>query len=164
MSIKPSELILRSAIPEDVTTLFQLIEALAQYEKLAHEVTGTAAALQTHLFGEQPWAEAVLAELYGQAVGFALFFPSYSTFLTQPGIYLEDLFVLPEYRRLGIGQALLIHVAQVAVSRGCGRLDWSVLNWNKSAIAFYQRQGATLLMDWQMCRVTGDSLSHLACA
>lgn len=162
MSVKPSELILRQAVPADSHTLFTLIQALAEYEKLSHAVTGNPAALQAHLFGGKPYAEAILAELSGKVVGFALFFHNYSTFLTQPGIYLEDLFVLPEYRSCGIGKALLIHVAQLAISRGCGRLEWSVLTWNQPAIAFYQRMGASILPDWQICRVTGEALTDLA--
>jgi len=156
------ELVLRPAAIADVSTLFNLIQALAEYEKLAHAVTGTSEALATHLFSDRPYAEAVLAEISGEAVGFALFFPSYSTFLTQPGLYLEDLFVLSEYRGQGIGKALLVHVAQLAVSRGCGRLEWSVLTWNQLAIDFYQRMGAALLHDWRMCRVTEEALTTLA--
>jgi len=155
-------LVLRPATIADVPILFHLIQALAEYEKLAHAVTGTSEALAADLFGDRPRAEAVLAEISAEAVGFALFFPSYSTFLTQPGIYLEDLFVLSEHRGRGIGKALLIHVAQLAVSRGCGRLEWSVLAWNQLAIDFYQRMGATLLEDWRTCRVTGEALAALA--
>lgn len=157
-----SELILRPATPIDVPVLFKLIQALAEYENLSHAVTGNAEALQEHLFGAQPYAEAILAEYADQAVGFALFLHNYSTFLTQPGIYLEDLFVLPEYRRQGIGKAMLTYLANLAVERGCGRLEWSVLDWNESAIAFYRRMGASILDDWQICRVTGDSLTQLA--
>lgn len=159
---KPLELSLRQAIPADSHTLFSLIQALAEYEKLSHTVTGSPAALQAHLFGDKPYAEAILAELSGKVVGFALFFHNYSTFLTQPGIYLEDLFVLPDYRSHGIGRALLTYVAKLAVSRGCGRLEWSVLTWNQPAITFYQRMGANILPDWQICRVTGEALTDLA--
>jgi len=157
-----SELILRSATPADVPVLFRLIQALAEYEKLSHAVTGNADALKEHLFGSRPYAEAILGDYAGQSVGFALFFTNYSTFLTQPGIYLEDIFVLPEYRRLGIGKAILTHLAQLAVERGCRRLEWSVLDWNEPAIAFYRRIGASVLEDWRICRVTGESLTHLA--
>lgn len=142
--------------------LFELIQALAEYEKLSHLVTGTVDALQDHLFGAKPYIEAILAEYEGQTVGFALLFSNYSTFLTKPGIYIEDLFVRPEFRRQGIGKALLAYVAQLAVERDCGRLEWSVLDWNEPAIAFYQRLGATVLPDWRICRVTGDSLPQLA--
>ncbi len=157
-----SDLILRSAIPSDVTVLFRLIQALAEYEKLSDAVIGNTEALKEHLFGSRPYVEAVIADYAGQPVGFALFFHNYSTFLTQPGIYLEDIFVLPEYRRLGIGKAILTHLAQLAVERGCGRLEWSVLDWNEPAIAFYRRIGASVLEDWRICRVTGESLSQLA--
>lgn len=157
-----SKLILRPAQPGDAQVLFGLIVALAEYEKLSHAVTGNAEALCEHLFGSRPYAEAILAEYAGQAVGFALFITNYSTFLTQPGIYLEDLFVLPEYRRKGIGKAILSYLATLAVERGCGRLEWSVLDWNQPAIAFYRRMGAEVLDDWRICRVTGESLTQLA--
>ena len=156
------ETILRPATPADVPAIFGLIQDLAEYEKLSHAVTGKAEALQEHLFGSRPYAEAILVECAEQAVGFALFLHNYSTFLTQPGIYLEDLFVLPEYRRQGIGKAILTYLANLAVERGCGRLEWSVLDWNEPAIAFYRRMGASILDDWRICRVTGDSLTHLA--
>ena len=156
------ELILRPAELADVPVLFQLILALAEYEKLSDAVSGNADALHEHLFGSRPYAEAILAEYRGQAVGFALFFHNYSTFLTQPGIYLEDLFVLPEYRRQGIGKAILTYLAHLAVARGCGRLEWSVLDWNEPAIAFYRYMGALILDDWRICRVTGESLTQLA--
>lgn len=152
---------LRSATPDDAEVLFQLILALAKYEKLTHQVTGSAEELRSHLV-EKRYMEAIVAEVDQTVVGFALFFYNYSTFLTKPGIYLEDLFVLPDYRRLGIGSALLAHLAQRAVSEGCGRLEWSVLDWNASAISFYQRKGADVLPDWRICRVTGDSLMALA--
>ncbi|MFP4411879.1 N-acetyltransferase family protein, partial [Coleofasciculus sp.] len=134
-----NKLKIRPATPTDVPVLFELIQALAEYEKLSHLVTGTVDALQDHLFGAKPYVEAILAEYEGQTVGFALFFFNYSTFLTKPGIYIEDLFVRPEFRRQGIGKALLTYVAQLAVERDCGRLEWSVLDWNEPAIAFYQR-------------------------
>jgi GNAT superfamily N-acetyltransferase len=139
-----------------------LIQALADYEQLSHQVTGTTAQLGEHLFGPRPYIEAVLAEVEGKVAGFALFFPNYSTFLTQPGLYLEDLFVLPAFRRLGVGKALLIYLAQLAVKRGYGRFEWSVLDWNASAISFYETMGATVLPDWRICRVTGESLTRLA--
>jgi GNAT superfamily N-acetyltransferase len=156
------EFTLRPATPTDVSVLFQLIQSLAEYEKLAHAVVGSADALQEHLFGSNPYVEAILAESAGQAVGFALFFHNYSTFLTKPGIYLEDLFVLPEFRRMGIGKAILSYLAQLAVSRSCGRLEWSVLDWNEPAIAFYRRLGASIREDGRICRLTGDSLTQLA--
>ncbi len=153
---------LRPATPDDVATIFGLIQALAEYEKLSHAVTGTAATLHTHLFGPRRYAEVVLAETAGTVAGFALFFYNYSTFLTKPGLYLEDLFVLPAYRRLGIGKALLRYLAQRALAEGCGRLEWSVLDWNAPAIAFYEKMGATVLPDWRICRVTEASLARMA--
>jgi GNAT superfamily N-acetyltransferase len=160
--IAPQDLIVRYAQPTDCNVLFDLIQGLAEYEKLSHAVTGNAAALKEHLFGSPKYIEAILAEYAGQAVGFALFFHNYSTFLTKPGIYLEDLFVLPPYRAQGIGKALLAKVAQIAVERNSGRLEWSVLDWNEPAQAFYRRMGATILDDWRICRVTGEALAQLA--
>ena len=153
---------IRPAQPDDVPTLFQLIQALAEYEKLSHQVTGTVEQLQSHLFGEQPCIEAIVAESEGQAIGFALFFTNYSTFLTKPGLYLEDLFVLPDYRSCGAGKALLSELAKLARSRNYGRMEWSVLDWNEPAIGFYQRIGATVLPDWRICRVTGEAIDRLA--
>lgn len=155
-----NDLILRFAEPADCNVLFELVQALAEYEKLSHTVTGNAQSLKEHLF-DTKYIEAILAEYAGQAVGFALFFHNYSTFLTKPGIYLEDLFVLPKYRRQGIGKALLTKLAQIAVQRNCGRLEWSVLDWNEPAIAFYRSMGASILDDWRICRVTEDALKKL---
>ena len=155
------QLTIRPAEPSDVTAIFALIQALAEYEKLAHAVTGSAEALKEHLFKETPDAEAIVALWEEKAIGFALFFTNYSTFLTKPGIYLEDIFVLPDYRRRGIGKALLTTVAQIAAQRGAGRLEWSVLDWNEPAIAFYQSLGASVLEEWRICRVTERSLSQL---
>ncbi len=153
---------LRSATLDDVATIFRLIQALAEYEQLSHQVIGSRDQLQAHLFGPRPYAEVVLAEVGGSSVGFALFFYNYSTFLTAPGLYLEDLFVQPEYRGHGIGKALLQHLAQLALARGCGRLEWSVLDWNELALGFYRRCGAQVLPDWRICRVTDLALSRLA--
>ena len=153
---------IRPATPDDAADIFTLIKALAEYEKLSDRVTGNVADLERHLFGSRPYAEAILAEWESKTVGFALFFPNYSTFLTKPGIYLEDLFVLPEHRRRGIGKALLTYLAKLAVERDAGRLEWSVLDWNSSAIAFYQQMGATVLPDWRICRVTDEALQNLA--
>jgi GNAT superfamily N-acetyltransferase len=153
---------IRPAVPNDVPTLFDLIRALAEYEKLSHAVTGNAEILHEHLFGDRPYIEAILAEWEGQTAGFALFFSNYSTFLTRPGIYLEDLFVLPQYRRRGIGKALLRSVARLAVERDAGRLEWSVLDWNDPAISFYKDMGAAILHEWQICRVMGEALPQLA--
>lgn len=157
-----AEFLLRPAQPKDVPAIFELIEALAEYEKLSHAVEGNAAALHEHLFGSRPYIEAIVVEYGEKSVGFALFFYNYSTFLTKPGIYLEDLFVLPEYRRQGIGKLMLQYLAKLAVERGCGRLEWSVLDWNEPAIAFYQRMGAKILQDWRICRVTDAALTQLA--
>lgn len=144
---------IRPALPGDEARLFDLIKALARYERLEQAVTGSAEALGRHLFGERPMIEALLAEEAGVAIGYALFFATYSTFLTQPGVYLEDVFVLETHRRRGIGRALLSEVKRVAVARGAGRLEWSVLDWNANAIAFYEAFGARVLPDWRICRV-----------
>jgi GNAT superfamily N-acetyltransferase len=153
---------IRPAQPGDEQALFGLIQALAEYEKLSHAVAGSAEKLAQDLFGARPTAEALLVEADLRPVAFALFFHNYSTFLTQRGLYLEDIFVLPEYRRRGIGKALLGRVAQVAKERSCGRLEWSVLDWNLSAIGFYQSLGASVLPDWRICRVVGDQMDALA--
>jgi GNAT superfamily N-acetyltransferase len=162
VSSPTSQVALRATTREDVPILFHLIQALAEYERLSHEVLGTPELLEKHLFGDRPYAEAILAEYGDVPVGFALFFHNYSTFLTKPGIYLEDLFVLPDYRRNGIGKAILSYLANLAVERDCGRLEWSVLDWNEPAIAFYRQMGAVLMDEWRICRVTGESLVHLA--
>jgi GNAT superfamily N-acetyltransferase len=153
---------IRPAKVDDTPQIFSLIEALAAYEKLSHHVTGTVEELQGHLFGNRIYAEAIVVEIASQIVGFALFFPNYSTFLTKPGIYLEDLFVLPEYRRQGIGTAMFSYLGKLARERNTGRLEWSVLDWNESAIAFYQSMGAKILPDWRICRVTDEALEALA--
>jgi len=154
---------IRAAIVEDIPAIFSLILALADYEKLSDKVTGDIETLQEDMFGAKPCIEAIVAEIEpNQVVGFALFFTNYSTFLTRRGIYLEDLFVLSEYRGLGIGKALISNLAQIAVTRGYGRFEWSVLDWNEPAIAFYQRIGAEILPDWRICRVTGNALKQLA--
>jgi GNAT superfamily N-acetyltransferase len=153
---------IRPAVPADTDAVFALIRGLAAYERLAHAVSGSAAALREHLFGARSYAEVLIAEADGRAVGFALFFHGYSTFLTRPGLYLEDLFVEPAYRRRGIGTALLGRVAALSLERECGRLEWSVLDWNAPAIAFYRRHGADVLPDWRICRVTGAALERLA--
>jgi GNAT superfamily N-acetyltransferase len=149
---------LRPATPADIPTLVALIQALSEYEQLAHEVTGRPEDLGHYLFGDRPYAEAVLAELDGSVAGMALYFYNFSTFLMKPGLYLEDLFVLPRYRRQGVGQALFRYLGQLAVAQGCGRFEWSVLDWNTPAIEFYQRMGADLKPEWQLCRLTGDAL------
>ncbi|MGF1541441.1 MAG: GNAT family N-acetyltransferase [Pleurocapsa sp.] len=153
---------IRAAQPEDTLEIFNLIKALAKYEKLSDYCTGNVSDLEQHLFSDRPYAEAILGEWENKIVGFALFFPNYSTFLTKPGIYLEDLFVLPDYRRRGIGRAMLTYLGKLALARGAGRLEWSVLDWNQSAIAFYQDMEATVLPDWRICRVREDALETLA--
>ena len=152
---------IHAATPQDVPTLFQLIHALADYEKLSHEVIGSVDDLQQHLFGDRPYAEAIIARINDTAGGFALFFHNYSTFLMRPGIYLEDLFVLPAYQRQGVGRALLNYLGRLALARGCGRLEWNVLDWNAPAISFYKRLGAEFKPEWQLCRVSGAALQRL---
>lgn len=153
---------LRSATESDAGTIAALIRELAVYERLEHEALATPEMLRKHLFGERRHAEAVIAEADGQAVGFALFFQNFSTFRCQPGIYLEDLYVKPEFRGHGVGKALLAHLASLAVERGCGRLEWTVLDWNTPAIGFYQSLGARPMDEWTVYRVDGDSLKRLA--
>ncbi|HEV7272212.1 GNAT family N-acetyltransferase [Pseudoxanthomonas sp.] len=153
---------LRPATRADIPQILAFIRGLAEYERLAHEAVATPALLETHLFGERPAAEVVIAEVDGTPAGFALFFVSFSTFLGRPGLYLEDLFVLPDHRGLGLGKRLMVHLARLAVSRGYGRFEWSVLDWNEPAIRFYRRLGAVGLDDWTVQRVTGDALRALA--
>jgi len=153
---------IRPAQPGDEHAIFSLVRELAEYEHLTHAVTGSAEQLARDLFGPRPAAEALLVEAAQRVVGFALFFGNYSTFLTRPGLYLEDIFVLPQCRGRGMGKALLREVARIADARGCGRLEWSVLDWNASAIGFYESLGASVLPDWRICRVTGDRLKALA--
>lgn len=153
---------IRFAERSDVAVIAELIRGLARYEKLEHEVTMTAERLESSLFGPRPYAETLLAEEEGEAVGFALFFHNYSTFLGKPGIYLEDLFVVPEQRGSGIGRALLERLARIAVERDCGRLEWAVLDWNRDAIAFYERLGAKPNSEWTVYRLAGEPLHALA--
>ncbi|MBA3253620.1 MAG: GNAT family N-acetyltransferase [Burkholderiaceae bacterium] len=153
---------IRAARESDVAILHALIRGLAEYEKLAAQVVGTAQDLQRELFSERPVIEAVIAWDNETALGFALYFHNYSTFLARRGLYLEDLFVVPEARGRGIGKALIRHCARVAVERGCGRFEWAVLDWNQPAIEFYQAIGATLLPDWRICRISGEALTRFA--
>jgi GNAT superfamily N-acetyltransferase len=152
---------IRSATIDDTKTIGELIRALAEYERLSHQVVLDEGRLGAHLFGPRPLAEVLLAEEAGEVVGFALFFHSYSTFLARPGLYLEDLFVRPAHRRKGHGRALLAAVARLAVERGCGRLEWSVLDWNAPSIAFYRSLGAVPKDGWTTYRLTGDALAAL---
>jgi GNAT superfamily N-acetyltransferase len=145
---------IRSARPGDEVVLFELIQELARFERLTHQVKGSASELARDLFGQRPAAEALIAERDGRALGYALFFTTYSTFLTRPGLYLEDLYVRESERGQGVGKALLERVIELARERGAGRLEWSVLDWNSNAIAFYEKMGATVLPDWRICRVT----------
>jgi GNAT superfamily N-acetyltransferase len=153
---------IRPAAPVDVPLILAFITELATYEKLAHEVSATEADLDRTLFGERPVAEAVIASLDGVDVGYALFFPNFSTFLAKPGLYLEDLFVRPSARGLGVGRALLEHLAQLTVERGWGRFEWAVLDWNEPSIAFYKKMGARAMDEWTIFRMTGEPLRRLA--
>ena len=158
----PSELSISSATELDVPEILTFIKALAEYERMADSVVATEEGLRRSLFGPRPYAECVIARWGEKPAGFALFFHNFSTFLAQPGIYLEDLFVNPEFRGKGIGRALLKHLARLAGERDCGRLEWSVLDWNESAIGFYKSIGAAPLDDWTLFRLRGDALSRLA--
>jgi GNAT superfamily N-acetyltransferase len=153
---------IRHAQAADAPTLVALIQELAAFEQLSHLVRVTPQSLAQHLFGPQPAAQCVVVEQGSEIVAFALFFHNFSTFLGQPGLYLEDLYVRPAYRGQGIGRSLLVHLAGLARERGCGRFDWSVLDWNANAIAFYEKLGATVMPDWRICRVTGPGLQALA--
>ena len=151
-----------SATPEDVGRIVGMIEALADYEKLRHLCMATEAGVHTALFGARPAAEVILGWEGPTPVAFALFFHNFSTFLGRKGLYLEDLFVQPAFRRRGYGRALLVHLARIAVARDCGRFEWAVLDWNAPAIGFYKSLGATVMPDWRISRVTGPSLERLA--
>jgi GNAT superfamily N-acetyltransferase len=155
---------IRNAQAADAPTLVALIQELAAFEQLSHLVSVTPQSLAQHLFGPQPAAQCVVFEQGTEIVAFALFFHNFSTFLGQPGLYLEDLYVRPAYRGQGIGRSLLVHLAGLARDRGCGRFEWSVLDWNANAIAFYEKLGATVMPDWRICRVTGPGLQTLAAA
>jgi GNAT superfamily N-acetyltransferase len=156
------EIIIRPAGEHEVPLILQFIRDLAQYEHLEHEVRATEAMLREVLFGQRRYAEVVFACRGAAPVGFALFFHNFSTFLGRPGLYLEDLFVRPEARGLGIGRRLLTWLAAEAVSRNCGRLEWTVLDWNEPSIRFYRSLGAVHMKEWQIFRVTGPALSQLA--
>jgi GNAT superfamily N-acetyltransferase len=160
MSVRP-EIRIERATERDVPLILRLIKGLSEYEKLAHEVTATEASLRETLFGPRPAADVIIAYAGETPAGFALFFPNYSTFLGKPGLYLEDLFVLPEWRGRGLGLAMMKHLARTAVERGCGRFEWSVLDWNEPAIGFYKGLGAKLMDGWSIVRVTGDALQKL---
>lgn len=152
---------IRAAEQADVPAISHLIRELAKFEKLEDQVVLTDELLRTGLFGPRPYAETVIAEEGGEAIGFALFFHTFSTFLARPGLYLEDLFVLEDHRGQGVGRALLAHLARLAVERECGRLEWAVLNWNQEAIRFYERLGAKPNSEWTVYRLSGESLTAL---
>jgi GNAT superfamily N-acetyltransferase len=153
---------IRSAQRGDVALILGFIRELAEYEKLSDQVVADPAQMTEHLFGARPFAEVLIGEVDGEAAGFALFFHNYSTFLGKPGIHLEDLYVRPSARGTGLGTALLSKLATLALERGCGRLEWSVLDWNEPAIGFYQRLGAAPLDGWTMYRLTGPALHELS--
>lgn len=152
----------RAATAEDTPLVLDFIRGLAEYERLEHECVATEERVRATLFGATPQAEVAIAWVGEEAAGFALFFHNYSTFLARRGLYLEDLFVRPAWRGRGVGRALLAHLARLALDRGCGRLEWWVLDWNEDAIAFYERLGARAMSDWTVYRLTGDALERLA--
>jgi GNAT superfamily N-acetyltransferase len=157
-----TDIIIREAQAEDIGTIHNFIRALADYERLAGEVKADRETLARYLFGPRPMAEVLIAEHEGAPVGFALFFHNFSTFEGRPGLYLEDLFVLPEARGLGAGKGLLARLAQLAIARDCARLEWSVLDWNEPSIAFYRALGARAMDEWTVQRVDGKVLARLA--
>ena len=162
MASAPAPLSISAASPADVPLILALIRELADYERMSAQVVATEADIERALFGERPCAEAVIARVGDEAVGFALFFQSFSTFVGRPGLYLEDLYVRPPHRGHGLGRRLLAHLAHVAVERGCGRFEWSVLDWNELAIASYRRAGAVPMDEWTVYRLTGEPLRALA--
>ncbi|HEX7788319.1 MAG TPA: GNAT family N-acetyltransferase [Methylomirabilota bacterium] len=157
-----SSLVIRRGTARDVPVILGLIRGLAEYERLAHEVRATAPRVRAHGFGARRYFETIICRRGGRPIGFALYFFTYSTFLAQPTLYLEDLFVVPEERGAGAGRALLKALARIAVRRGCGRLEWAVLDWNRPAIGFYRRLGARLHRQWIITRLTGAPLRRLA--
>jgi GNAT superfamily N-acetyltransferase len=154
--------LLRPAERRDLPAVVGLIGELAAFENLTSLLRVTPESLEPHLFGPKPVAECLVGEVSGEVVAFALYFTNFSTFLGKPGLYLEDLYVRPGHRGSGLGQALFLRLARLAAERGCGRFEWSVLDWNVNAIRFYEKMGATLLPDWRICRITGDALLRLA--
>ncbi len=159
--VAPKDLRICAASPSDVPLILGFIRKLAEYEKLSDEVVADETILRASLFGQRPAAEVLLAYVGDRAVGFAVFFHNFSTFSGRPGIYLEDLFVEPAHRGRGIGKAMLVHLAQLAVERGCSRLSWAVLDWNQPAIDFYRKLGAKPLDDWTIFRLSGPALENL---
>jgi GNAT superfamily N-acetyltransferase len=153
---------IREATEDDLPLILSFIRELADYERLSHEVRATGEGLRRALFGARPFAETLIGSVEGAPAGFALFFHNFSTFLGRPGIYLEDLYVRTEFRGRGLGKALLARLAALALERGCGRLEWSVLDWNEPSIAFYRRLGALPMSDWTLFRLAGSELEDLA--
>ena len=153
---------LRSATRDDSALILSLIRELAEFEKLLHEVQASEETLSEHLFGTQPRAEVLIAEADGQAIGFALYFHNFSTFLGKPGLYLEDLYIRPAFRGRGYGRSIMQALARIAVDRGCGRFEWWVLDWNHPAVEFYRSLGAEAMSDWTVQRVSGTALLALA--
>ncbi len=153
---------IRTATKADVPIILSFIKKLADYERLSHEVVATEEILRKTLFGRERTAEVAIGYFNRDPVGFVLFFHNYSTFLGRPGLYIEDLFVDESFRRRGFGRALLLYVARLAKERDCGRLEWSVLDWNEPAVAFYKKLGAVPMSEWTIFRVTGDSLDNLS--
>ena len=163
MKTRKNELLsIRPANEADVNLLAEFIRGIAEYEKLADEVVADEAILRESFFGSRPSAEALIAEWDGKPVAFAVFFENFSTFKGRSGLYLEDLYVKPEYRKKGIGKAILSHLAGIAVERGCPRFEWVVLDWNQNAIDFYENLGAKKMHEWQIFRISGDKLEELA--
>ena len=162
MTSDAREFTIEPARPADVPLILSLIQELAEYEQLSHEVTATEALLHDALFGSDPVAHTVIAREGGEPAGFALYFFNFSTFLAKPGLYLEDLFVRPAWRKRGLGRQLLAHLARIAVERGCGRMEWSVLNWNDTALRVYRSIGAAPLSEWTVQRIVGQPLADLA--
>ena len=157
-----TSLVIRAGTARDVPTILALIRGLAEYERLAHQMEATPARVRAHGFGRRRYFQTLICRRGGRPIGFALYFFTYSTFLARPSLYLEDLFVLPEERGTGAGKALLRALARIAVRRGCGRMEWAVLDWNRPAIRFYRRLGAQLRRQWILTRLTGTPLRRLA--
>ena len=157
-----SNFIIRPAVENDTGTIFSLINELAEYERLAHEMVATEDDIRRSLFGDRPYAEALIGEYENTPISFALFFYNFSTFAGRPGIYLEDLYVKPAYRGKGFGRKILVHIARLAIKRNCGRFEWSVLNWNTPAIRTYDKLNAKPMNDWILYRLTGEALLKLA--
>ncbi len=161
MENSTEKIMIRKAEVGDTSTILKLIKDLSIYEKLLHQFINNEELVKKYLFGENKFAEVIIAEYENQSVGFALFFYNYSTFVGKPGIYLEDLFVLPEMRGKGIGKKLFLELVKIAKERNCGRVEWSVLNWNTSAINFYKNMGATPMDEWTVYRLTKDKINEL---